>query len=59
MSDLTLDYLAKRKYVDSECGRRMVDRLNSVSASEAIGVAIVTVEERFHGMTSFSQPDLA
>jgi tRNA(fMet)-specific endonuclease VapC len=37
------------KYPDSERGRRLIDRLNAVSASEVIGVAIVTVEERLRG----------
>src|SRR3954468_21098923 len=37
------------KYPDSERGRRMIDRLDAVTASEVIGVAIVTVEERMRG----------
>jgi tRNA(fMet)-specific endonuclease VapC len=43
------DHTSFLKYPDSERGRRMIDRLNSVSASEVIGVAIVTVEERMRG----------
>jgi tRNA(fMet)-specific endonuclease VapC len=37
------------KYPDSELGRRMIDRLDAASASEFVGVAIVTVEERMRG----------
>jgi tRNA(fMet)-specific endonuclease VapC len=46
---LGTDHTTLLKYPDSERGRRMIDRLNSVSASEVIGVAIVTVEERMRG----------
>ena len=46
---LDTDHATFLKYPDSECGRRMIDRLNGVSASEVIGVAIVTVEERMRG----------
>jgi tRNA(fMet)-specific endonuclease VapC len=43
------DHTTFLKYPDSERGRRMIDRLNTVTASEVIGVAIVTVEERMRG----------
>jgi tRNA(fMet)-specific endonuclease VapC len=46
---LDTDHTTFLKYPDSERGRRMIDRLNAVSASEVIGVAIVTVEERMRG----------
>jgi tRNA(fMet)-specific endonuclease VapC len=46
---LDTDHTTFLKYPDSERGRRMIDRLNSVSASDVIGVAIVTVEERLRG----------
>ena len=46
---LDTDHTTCLKYPDSERGRRMIDRLNAVSASEVIGVAIVTVEERMRG----------
>ena len=37
---LDKDHTTFLKYPDSERGRRMIERLNSVSASEVIGVAI-------------------
>jgi hypothetical protein len=43
------DHATFLKYPDSVRGRRMIERLNAVSASEVIGVGIVTVEERMHG----------
>ena len=46
---LDTDHTTFLKYPDSERGRRMIGRLNAVSASEVIGVAIVTVEERMRG----------
>jgi tRNA(fMet)-specific endonuclease VapC len=46
---LDTDHPTFLKYPASERGRRMIDRLNAVSASEVIGVAIVTVEERMRG----------
>lgn len=46
---LDTDHTTFLKYPDSERGRRMIDRLNAVSASEVMGVAIVTVEERMRG----------
>jgi tRNA(fMet)-specific endonuclease VapC len=46
---LDTDHTTFLKYPDSERGRRMIDRLESVSASEVTGVAIVTVEERMRG----------
>jgi tRNA(fMet)-specific endonuclease VapC len=49
MTLLDTDHTTFLKYPDSERGRRMIDRLDAVSASEVIGVAIVTVEERMRG----------
>lgn len=46
---LDTDHTTFLKYPDSERGRRMIDRLDAVTASEVIGVAIVTVEERMRG----------
>ncbi len=46
---LDTDHTTSLKYPDSERGRRIIDRPNAVSASEVIGVAIVTVEERLRG----------
>lgn len=46
---LDTDHATFLKYPESERGRRMIDRLNAVAESEAIGVAIVTVEERMRG----------
>jgi hypothetical protein len=46
---LDTDHTTFLKYPDSERGRRMIVHLNAVSASEVIGVAIVTVEERMRG----------
>ncbi len=46
---LDTDHTTFLKYPDSERDRRAIDRLNAVSASEVIGVAIVTVEERMYG----------
>jgi tRNA(fMet)-specific endonuclease VapC len=46
---LDTDHMTFLKCPDSERGRRMIDRLNAVSASEVIGVAIVSVEERMRG----------
>ena len=46
---LDTDHTTFLKYPDSERGRRMIDRLNAVTASEVIGVSIVTVEERMRG----------
>ncbi len=46
---LDTDHTTFLKYPDSERGRRMIDRLNAVPATEVIGVAIVTVEERMRG----------
>ena len=43
---LETDHTTFLKYPDSERGRLMIDRLNAVTASEVIAVAIVTVEER-------------
>jgi hypothetical protein len=46
---LDTDHTTFLKYPESERGRRMIDRLDAASASEFIGVAIVTVEERMRG----------
>lgn len=46
---LDTDHTTYLKYPESERGRRMIDRLNAAPASEAIGVTIVTVEERMRG----------
>ena len=46
---LDTDHTTFLKYPDSERGRRMIDRLGAASASEVIGAAIVTVEERMRG----------
>jgi tRNA(fMet)-specific endonuclease VapC len=43
------DHTTFLKYPDSERGRRFIARLDAVSATETIGVAIVTVEERMRG----------
>ena len=43
---LDTDHATLLKYNDRERGRRRINRLNAVSASEVIGVAIVTVEKR-------------
>ena len=46
---LDTDHTTFLKYPDSERGRRLIDRLDAVSALDVIGVAIVTVEERMRG----------
>jgi tRNA(fMet)-specific endonuclease VapC len=46
---LDMDHTTFLKYPDNERGRRMIDRLDALSASEVIAVAIVTVEERMRG----------
>jgi tRNA(fMet)-specific endonuclease VapC len=46
---LDTDHTTLLKYPDSERARRMIDRLEAVSASQVIGVTIVTVEERMRG----------
>ena len=46
---LDTDHTTILKYPDNERGGRRIDRLNAASASEVIGVAIVTVEERMRG----------
>jgi hypothetical protein len=43
------DHATYLKYPESERGRRLIDRLNTVPESEVIGVAIVTIEERMRG----------
>jgi hypothetical protein len=41
---LDTDHTTFLKYPDSEHGRGLIGRMKAVSESEAIGVAIVTVE---------------
>jgi tRNA(fMet)-specific endonuclease VapC len=43
------DHATFLKYPDSERGRRFIARLGAVPQAEAVGVAIVTVEERMRG----------
>jgi hypothetical protein len=43
---LDTDHTTFLKYHDRERGRRLIERLNAISESEAVGVAIVTVEKR-------------
>lgn len=46
---LDTDHTTYLKYPDSERGRRMIGRMQALSETEVIGVAIVTVEERMRG----------
>src|SRR5687767_8963168 len=46
---LDTDHTTFLKYPDSERGRHLIERLDAAAASESIGVAIVTVEERMRG----------
>jgi tRNA(fMet)-specific endonuclease VapC len=46
---LDTDHTTYLKYPDSERGRRLIGRMQAVSETEVIGVAIVTVEERMRG----------
>ena len=43
------DHATFLKYPESERGRRFIERLNGVGASEVVGVPIVGVEERMRG----------
>jgi tRNA(fMet)-specific endonuclease VapC len=43
------DHATFLKYPESDRGRRFIARLDAVPATETIGVAIVTVEERMRG----------
>jgi tRNA(fMet)-specific endonuclease VapC len=43
------DHATFLKYPESERGRRLIDRLSALPQSEAVAVAIVTVEERMRG----------
>ena len=43
------DHTTFLKYPDSDRGRRLIERLEAASATEAVGVAIVTIEERMRG----------
>jgi tRNA(fMet)-specific endonuclease VapC len=46
---LDTDHLTLIKYVESERGRRLADRLRALPAAEIVGVAIVSVEEQVRG----------
>ena len=46
---LDTDHTTYLKYPDSDRGRRLIGRMQSVSETETFGVAIVTVEERMRG----------
>ncbi len=46
---LDTDHTTFLKYPDSERGRHLIERMNAVLATELIGVAIVTIEERMRG----------
>ena len=46
---LDTDHTTFLKYPDSDRGRRLIERMKAVSETEAVGVAIVTVEERMRG----------
>jgi tRNA(fMet)-specific endonuclease VapC len=43
------DHAKHLKYPESDRGRRLIERLDALPASEVVGVAIVTVEERMRG----------
>ena len=43
------DHATFLKYPESERGRRFIARLEGLPESEAVGVAIVTIEERMRG----------
>jgi tRNA(fMet)-specific endonuclease VapC len=46
---LDTDHTTFLKYPDSDRGRRLIERMEAASSTEAFGVAIVTVEERMRG----------
>jgi len=46
---LDTDHTTYLKYPDSDRGRRLIGRMQSVQETETFGVAIVTVEERMRG----------
>jgi tRNA(fMet)-specific endonuclease VapC len=46
---LDTDHLSLVKYVESERGRRLADRLRALPAGEAVAVAIMSVEEQMRG----------
>ncbi len=46
---LDTDHATLLKYPNSERGRRLIARMESVQYSEVIGIAIVTVEQRMRG----------
>jgi tRNA(fMet)-specific endonuclease VapC len=43
------DHATFLKYPESECGRRLIERLAALPPTEIVGVAIITVEERMRG----------
>ncbi len=43
------DHATFLKYPESERGRRLIERLEKISNSEVVGVAIVPIEERMRG----------
>src|SRR5438093_8993519 len=43
------DHTTHLKYPESDQGRRLIERLAALPATEVVGVAIVTVEERMRG----------
>ena len=49
MIPIDTDHATYLKFPESERGRRFIDRLAGIPQSEAVGVAIVTVEERMRG----------
>ena len=46
---LDTDHTTFLKYPDSDRGRRLIGRMEAASATEPVGVAIVTIEERMRG----------
>jgi tRNA(fMet)-specific endonuclease VapC len=46
---LDTDHLTQIKYVESERGRRLADRLRALPVAEVVGVAIVSVEGQMRG----------
>jgi tRNA(fMet)-specific endonuclease VapC len=49
---LDTDHLSLVKYVDSDRGRRLADRLRALPADAVVAVSIVTVEEQMRGWLS-------
>jgi hypothetical protein len=46
---LDTDHLTLIKYVESERGRGLADRLRALPVAEVVGIAIVSVEEQMRG----------